>query len=78
MVSRPIASDSSSASGCPGEKHVGVKVETKEGHSYLIHNPGLGSGGKSAGQTVVTDAKNMSEKWKVERNIPVGSGEKTM
>ena len=46
--------------------HYGVKVTTESGEEYLIHNT-MGSG------PVVTDAKHMSDNWRVRENIAIGS-----
>ena len=47
--------------------HHGIKLTTKEGNQWLLHNtPGTG--------VVVTDAKHMSNLWRVTENINIGSG----
>ncbi|XP_031570007.1 uncharacterized protein LOC116304407 isoform X10 [Actinia tenebrosa] len=51
-----------------GVPHSGVVVTTASGKRYLVHKgPGYGK----SSQTVVTDAKNMSKKWKVEKSKKV-------
>ena len=51
-------------------KHHGVKVNTDEGNSYLIHGT-LNSG------VVATDASQMSKQWSKSHDIPV-NGHKTV
>ena len=50
-------------------KHSGVVVKTSDGGKYLVHK---GKGYGLSGQTVVTDAKHMSNAWsksKEEKNV---------
>ena len=65
-VSRPL----SSGSGM-GVTHSGVKVTTESGGSYLIHK---GDGYGKSSETVVVDAKHMSDKWTTGAVNPNPSG----
>lgn len=47
-------------------------VETESGGRYLIHK-GPGFGTSTGGQTVVVDAKHMSDKWQVYVTIIVSN-----
>jgi hypothetical protein len=58
-VQRPLGS----GSGFGPFHHAGVRVTTESGGQYLIHK-GDGFGG-SGGNTVVTDARYMSNNWTV-------------
>ncbi|XP_019864313.1 PREDICTED: uncharacterized protein LOC109593736 [Amphimedon queenslandica] len=58
-VTRPMGS--SAGMNVPIVHHQGAVVTTERGDRYLVHK---GSGyGKSGGETVVVDARHMSDKW---------------
>ena len=59
-VTRPMGSSGGSAN-IPFVDHHGTVVTTGTGDRYLIHK-GSGYGG-SGGETVVTNARHMSDKW---------------
>ena len=61
-ATRPLNSGSSNSG--PVEHH-GVVVNTKEGNSWLIHQPGPNQ------MTTVTSASNMSNRWVKDHDIPV-------
>ena len=60
-VTRPMGSSGGSAN-IPFVDHHGTVVTTGAGDRHLVHK-GRGYGG-SGGETVVTDARHMSDKWR--------------
>ena len=60
-VTRPMGSSGGSAN-IPFVHHHGVVATTENGNRYLVHK-GNGYGG-AGGDTVVTDARHMSSKWR--------------
>ena len=65
VSAQPVACDlSSSASGSAlPARHSGARVTTESGRRYLIHH-GKNFVAKGNNPTVITDAANMSSKWK--------------
>jgi hypothetical protein len=64
-VQRDMSSSGSSSSGgivIPGAKHSGTLVTLQDGSTRLIHH-GAGYAKDGHNPTVITDAKNMSNKW---------------
>ena len=57
---RPVQRPMNGFLGKIGFKHSGVVVTTKGGKDYLVHK---GKGYGSSSQTVVVDAKHMSNRW---------------
>ncbi|XP_013412058.1 uncharacterized protein LOC106174870 [Lingula anatina] len=73
-MKRPMPSWGGGSGSLVGIHHEGVKVTTDKGNQYLVHK------GKNYGvsnQTVVTDARHMSDKWQSKGSVDVG-GRKTV
>ena len=58
-VTRPMGSSGGSAN-VPFFDHHGARITTESGSQYLVHK---GSGYGQSSQTVVTDARHMSNNW---------------
>ncbi|XP_052096372.1 uncharacterized protein LOC127731658 [Mytilus californianus] len=67
-MKRPMNSSGGSAK-IPFVPHQGVRVTTDHGNQYLVHK---GGGFGKTSQTVVVDAKHMSDQWKSKGSREVG------
>ncbi|CAG2193004.1 unnamed protein product [Mytilus edulis] len=70
-MARPMGSSGGSAN-VPFVNHQGVRVTTDQGNQYLIHK---GDGYGISSQTVVTDAKHMSNQWQSMGSRDVGGNQ---